>query len=118
MSNWFMSWLLRSPFHGVISGSIMLITYIGRRSGKEFSTPVNYVRIGDTLWVTTTRQRTWWRNFKGGWPINVLIQRKQLEGVAQTITDPERVIHNFGEYLSEKPQQAKYFSCFQGQRAS
>lgn len=110
MSNWFMSWLLRSPFHSLISSSIMLITYIGRRSGKEFSTPVNYVRIGDTLWVTTTRQRNWWWNFKDVWPIKVLLQRKQLEGMAQAITDPEKVIQSFGEYLRVIPQQAKYFN--------
>ena len=110
MSNWFISWLLRSPFHGCISSSTMLITYIGRRSGKEFSTPVNYVRVGANLWVATTSQRTWWRNFKGEWPIKVLLQREQLEGVARAITDPVRVIHTFGEYLSEKPQKAKYFN--------
>lgn len=110
MSSWFMTWLLKSPFHGLISSSIMLITYIGQRSGKEFSTPVNYVRIGETLWVSTTRQRKWWRNFKDGWPIKVLLHRKQLEGVAQAITDPERVILSFGEYLSVIPQQAKYFN--------
>ena len=45
---WFnpmITWLLRSPLHGLVSKSIMLITYKGRKSSKEYTTPVNYLRI-------------------------------------------------------------------------
>jgi len=79
VSNWFMTWLLRSPFHGLISGSILLITYNGRRSGTQYSAPLNYFRDGNTLWVTSVRDRRWWRNFRGEWPIRVLLQRVEIE---------------------------------------
>ncbi len=36
-----MMWLLRSPLHGMLSSSTMIITYTGRKSGKMFSTPDN-----------------------------------------------------------------------------
>jgi len=45
-----MMWVLRSPLHGMLSGSTMIITYTGRKSGQTFSTPVNYVRDGNVLW--------------------------------------------------------------------
>ena len=36
--------LLRSPLHGLLSDSLMLITYTGRRSQRKFTTPVRYLR--------------------------------------------------------------------------
>ena len=35
--------ILRSPLHGVMSKSVMLLTYRGRRSGRIFTTPISYV---------------------------------------------------------------------------
>jgi len=58
---WFnpiMIWLLKSPLHGFISKGVMLVTVTGRKSGKFFLTPTNYVRDGNTLWVISWRERT------------------------------------------------------------
>src|SRR5262249_17743027 len=35
--------LLRSPVHGLMSKSLMLITFTGRKSGRRYTTPVRYV---------------------------------------------------------------------------
>ncbi len=59
---WFnpiMAGVLRSPLHGLLSQSFMLIRVTGRKSGRMISTPVNYVRDGSALWVTSQRQRRW-----------------------------------------------------------
>jgi hypothetical protein len=64
--NSMMKWILRSPLHGLISKSTMLITYTGHKSGKLYTIPVNYVRDEDVLSVTSYRHRTWWRNLRGG----------------------------------------------------
>jgi hypothetical protein len=45
--------LLRSPLHGFMSGSTMLLTYAGCRSGKAYTKPVNNLRDGDTLLVVS-----------------------------------------------------------------
>jgi hypothetical protein len=37
-----MTWLLRSPWHGIITKDFMLVTVMGRKSGKACRTPVNY----------------------------------------------------------------------------
>ncbi len=44
--------LLRSPLHGVMSGYTMLITFTGRRSGKEYTTPISDVRDGEEELLT------------------------------------------------------------------
>jgi hypothetical protein len=43
--NDFMSWVLRSPLHGMLSNSMMLITVKGHKTGKEYTLPVNYLSL-------------------------------------------------------------------------
>ena len=35
--NDFMVWVLRSPFHGMLSNGMMLITITGRKTGKTYA---------------------------------------------------------------------------------
>ena len=58
---WFnpmMIFILRSPLHGLLSGSTMTISFTGRKSGKPLTVPTNYVRDDDKLLVTSFRART------------------------------------------------------------
>lgn len=75
--------LLRSPLHGIMSGSTMLITYRGRRSGKEHTTPVNYVRDGESLLVVSSRDHEWWKNLRGGAPVLMRVRGGNLTGVGE-----------------------------------
>ena len=46
---WFnpiMTWLLNSRFHKMVSGSTLLLTIKGRKSGRNIEVPVNYIRDG------------------------------------------------------------------------
>jgi hypothetical protein len=56
--NSIMAFILRSPLHGLLSGSTMLITYTGRKSGKSITLPTNWVRDENTVFVTSLRART------------------------------------------------------------
>src|SRR4030042_5733909 len=58
--------VLRSPFHGMLSRSVMLMTVTGRKSRAAYTTPVNYLPVGEELWTVSFRNRTWWRNLRGG----------------------------------------------------
>ena len=102
-----MMWILRSPLHGMLSGSTMIITYTGRKSGKTYSTPVNYVRDGDMLWTISFRQRTWWRNLHAS-PVTLRIQGKDFPCVGRAITDQREVADCLMAYLRKAPQIAKY----------
>ncbi len=66
--------LLRSPLHGFMSGSTMLLTYAGCKSGKAYTTPVNYLRDGDTLLVVSSRKHIWWKNLRGGAPVTARVR--------------------------------------------
>ena len=109
-SNRFMAAVLRSPLHGLLSGSIMLITVTGRKSGKAYTTPVNYTRLGEgeALNVMSYRQRTWWRNLRGGAAVTLHLQGRDVPGQATLFEDDEGVAAELASMLKQSPGYAKY----------
>jgi hypothetical protein len=64
----FFSQLARVPLLGsVIRRRLIVIRYVGRRSGKTFETPVAYSRRGDDVRIRVAfpDNKSWWRNFVG-----------------------------------------------------
>src|SRR5215213_1728507 len=66
--------LLRSSLHGFMGRSTLLFTYTGRKSGKAYTTPVNYLRDGDTLLVVSSCEHIWWKNLRAGAPVAVRVR--------------------------------------------
>jgi deazaflavin-dependent oxidoreductase (nitroreductase family) len=77
--------ILRSPFHGMISGRIMIITFTGRRSGKQYSTPVSYFRDGDGVICAT--HSNWWKNIGAESEVSLRIGGREVRGQAVAISD-------------------------------
>ena len=107
--NGMIKWLLNSPLHAFVSRSMMVLTYTGRRSGKAYSLPVNYLREGNTLTTTSYRERTWWRNLRGGVPVTVRLQGEDRKGTAFAIEDEKDVSTHLMAYLEKGPQLARYY---------
>ena len=105
--NSFMTFILRSPLHGVMSGSTMVITVTGRKSGRPITTPVNYYQEGDTLWVISNRERTWWRNLKGGAPVKLHLRGQDVNGTGEVLLDEAEVAPQIGEYVRHLPISAR-----------
>ena len=82
--NWFITPLLASRCHGVLSGWLALMKFRGRKSGREFVTPVAYHVFGDTILIglTETRDRQWWRNYRRPWRMALKLRGQWREGVA------------------------------------
>ena len=105
--NDFMAWVLRSPFHGMLSDGMMLITITGRKTGKKYTTPVGYYREGEFLWVITSRDRTWWKNLQGGAEVGLLLKRKPITAHAEVELDEKAVEERMYDYVKHVPQAAK-----------
>jgi hypothetical protein len=101
-------WLLKSPLHGLISKGVMLVSVTGRKSGKSISTPTNYLRERNTLWVISWRDRKWWRNLRGGAPIRLLLEGKCAEGCGHVIEEEQAVARSLFDYYQRVPKSAKY----------
>lgn len=84
--------ILRSPLHKVISRSIMLITFQGRKSGKSYTIPVEYHRAGQSITVYSWKKRSWWKNLQGGAPVTVRVRGKDLIGAADVVPASEAEI--------------------------
>lgn len=107
--NRFMRWILRSPLHGIISKSFLLISVAGRKSGKQYTVPVNYTRDGQTLTITSYRHRTWWRNVRGGVPVKLWLQGSEVEATADVTEDDATVETDLLELLRSNRRYASAF---------
>jgi deazaflavin-dependent oxidoreductase (nitroreductase family) len=92
--------LLRSPLHGLVSDSLMLITFTGRKSGREYTTPVGYRQEDDTLVVFT--HSDWWKNLRGGRPVRVLLRGEERSGVAEPSADPAEVADHVRRFVERE----------------
>jgi deazaflavin-dependent oxidoreductase (nitroreductase family) len=91
--------ILRSPFHRFLSNDFMVITVTGRKSGKEYTIPVNYLREGDSLWMISLRKRTWWRNLIQGADVKVRLMGRELNGHGQAIVEESAVAESLINFL-------------------
>jgi len=100
-----MKWLLRSPLHGLISGMYLLITFTGRKSGRSYTTPVEYCRDGTDVIFLTAPERVWWRNLKGGAPVTLRVQGQDLAGTASaTLGDVDAFVAGMRAYFRKYPR--------------
>ncbi|HEX9029392.1 MAG TPA: nitroreductase family deazaflavin-dependent oxidoreductase [Anaerolineales bacterium] len=113
LSNPFIKLILRSPLHRLISGNILLITYTGRRSGKPFTTPVNYMRSGDLLRVVSFRQRRWWRNLRNGAPVELRLAGQDLAAWAEVIEGCQEVAEELISMTTQNPAYGRFLNVSQ-----
>jgi hypothetical protein len=59
------------------------------------------------MWVITSRDRTWWRNLRGGAEVGLLLKRKPVTAFAEPDMDEESVEARMYDYVKHVPQAAK-----------
>lgn len=84
-------WLLRSPFHGLVSDDVLLLTVTGRRTGREYAVPVGYEAHDGALYVTSHTDHVWWTNLRGGATVGVHLRGERRSGTAEVVEDDETV---------------------------
>jgi deazaflavin-dependent oxidoreductase (nitroreductase family) len=82
-----MKWLLRSPLHGFVSKRVLLLEFVGRKSGKQYQTPTMYGRTAGGVVISTSRDYVWWRNLQDGAAVHVWLRGRKQSGSASTSTD-------------------------------
>ncbi len=100
--------LLRSPFHGVLSGNTVVIGFTGLRSGKRYAVPVSYIQDGTTIRCFTAGR--WWRNLRGGVPVSLRLRGEDVTGRAEVVTDDKAVVaQGLTELLRRVPRDARFY---------
>jgi len=100
-------WLLHSPLHSFLDKSTIVITVMGRKSGKLYTVPVSYMRDGDTLLVIGQREHTWWKNLSGGTHVTPSMQGHTMNARGETFTATETVANKLLLVLQQFPSYQK-----------
>ncbi|HEY6406294.1 MAG TPA: nitroreductase/quinone reductase family protein [Ktedonobacteraceae bacterium] len=85
LANTIATTILRSPWHKMRSDRLLLLTFTGRKSGKEFTTPMHYVQEGETLRLIVVYP--WWKNLVGEATVRVLLRGKLRTGTAEVLPE-------------------------------
>ncbi len=104
--------ILNSSLHRWMSATLLLITYRGRKTGKEYTLPVQYVRDGECIYIVPgmPERKTWWRNLRGGQPVRLRIAGKTVDAHAETIdaqSDPVLAARVLAQYFRRFPPSAR-----------
>ena len=102
--------ILPTALHKITSKATLLIRFTGKKSGKSFTTPVNYTQIGNTLRITSLCTRHWWRNLKTNPEVTIILRGKEVNGVAEVIEERGAVANELNHYLTPAPGMARYFN--------
>jgi len=73
--------VLRSPFHELASGSLLLLTIPGRRTGQPITLPLGYDQGPDGWYVIASEpeRKNWWRNLSPDRAVTALIRGRRVE---------------------------------------
>ena len=103
-----MKFILRSPVHGMVDKTVLLITFTGRKSGKTYTTPVDYSQDGDQVTIFT--HADWWKNLRNGAPVTLRLRGREVQGLAEPVAeDKGAVAAGLTEHLRKVPSDAKYY---------
>ena len=108
--NRFMRILLNSPLHGLMSGSVLVVYYTGRKTGRRRWTPVRYVRQSDsTVACLTGRETRWWPNFLEPRDVRLQLGGRRLAARAHAHpNDAQRKAEVLRDVLRRFPADAPY----------
>ena len=100
--------ILRSPIHGMVSKSTLLITFTGRKTGHTYTTPVDYSQHGDQIYVFT--HASWWKNLGRGTPVTLRLRGREVRGLAEPeANDRQAIAIGLAAHLRSVPLDARFY---------
>jgi deazaflavin-dependent oxidoreductase (nitroreductase family) len=90
----------------LVGNVILLLTTIGRKSGKRRVTPLQYEEIEGKIYLgAALGQKTdWVRNIRANPKVEVRLKAQRLLGSAETITDPKQIADFLEVRLQRHPK--------------
>ena len=83
----------KSLFHPLISKSILVLQFRGRKTGKKYLIPVSYCEYSkQQLVCVTDRPNIWWRNLISVEEIEILFRGKMLKASVEVESENDDLI--------------------------
>jgi deazaflavin-dependent oxidoreductase (nitroreductase family) len=98
--------LLRLPVRTPLSSRLMLVTHVGRRTGRTYVQPVSYVRDGDTL--LTPGGGRWTRNLHDGEPVELRLEGRRVVGRPDLVGDADEAKRLLRRMLEKNPALTRF----------
>ena len=102
----FQVWLLRRGLLGSLGAEIMVVTVRGRKTGRQYSTPIGFLRDGETV-IALSRGSNWYRNAVATGTATIEIRRQRMNVRVEAVkaqAERERIFELY------KRERAKNFS--------
>ena len=83
-----------------MSDRVLLLRITGRRTGRRYAIGVGYAENGDgtlDVLVSDASNRTWWRNFIGGGPVDVVLRGCERPAYAEAHRAPSSGFKNIAD---------------------
>lgn len=96
--------LLRSPLHGILSKTMLLLSYTGCKSGKRYQIPLGYRRDGDT--ITLVAGNPWWVNVRGGAAVTLWLAGAEARGFAVPVVEKRQAANALTAFIEKLPSMA------------
>ena len=94
-------WLLRHNLLGALGDEILSITVTGRKSGKSYSTPIGYLRDGETI-IALSRGTNWYKNALAAGEATLEIKGRSFKVRVEAVTDQAERERIFELYQRER----------------
>ncbi len=100
--------LLASRFHKVLSGRLMLLTYNGRKSGREYTIPIGYFDWDPGTVLAMSSQLGWIPSMRSGPTVRLRIRGREHSAVPTVIEEDTQVAAVLREFVNRTgPKAAK-----------
>ena len=84
--------MLHTPLiQRLVGRTFAMMTVTGAKTGRRYTTPVQYLMHGDEFVVLSQQKRTWWRNIASQPEVELRIQGGSITGLARIASDDEAV---------------------------
>ncbi|PKO01066.1 MAG: hypothetical protein CVU42_01065 [Chloroflexi bacterium HGW-Chloroflexi-4] len=107
--NHFMIAFIKSPLGGVFGKGLAVITLKGIKTGRQISVPINVIDEGDSFTVISLRERTWWRNLRGGAKVGLFTGGKNLKASGSVLESQDEVRAALALFFTRHANMAKFF---------
>lgn len=91
-----------APLHGTpLTGSWMVLTTTGRRSGQPRRVPLGYAILDGNVYCTAGFGSTsqWFRNIQANPRVEVLLPGGAISGLAEEVTDPDEWLRGYRQLV-------------------
>ncbi len=75
-------------------GAILLLTTIGRKSGKPHVTPLQYEEVNGEYYIASARgmEADWFKNVIVHPQVHFQVRDREFDALAEPVTDPARIV--------------------------